>query len=221
MSTDQSTAAASEPQDDDETLAKKWTAMEQLTQVFGFSMDAAKQAIDVVGPDVNAACTFILDAGLGADQGGPVVPIDNCPHIENHVKISPSILDSFDFSSVTCSHIEDHPGANGKAKAKADVDHETGKCPSTENWLCLECGVVRCSRYANGHGLVHWEQTKTQSTESPPIGHSVHLSLSDLSVWCHMCSAYIHHPALNDILKKVEERKFANETVGGAAGKEK
>ena len=208
-------AAASVQEDDDATLAKKWAAMEQLTQVFGFSADAAKQAIDIVGPDVNAACAFILDAGLGSDQGGPVVPIDNCPHIQEHVNISASDLESFNPTKARCSHFEDYEkesSSSGKGKSKADVDTETGTCNSTENWVCLECGAVRCSRYANGHGLVHWENTKAQA--ATPVGHCIHLSLSDLSVWCHVCSAYLHHPTLSEILRKMEERKFANTADG-------
>ena len=35
-------------------------------------------------------------------------------------------------------------------------------CPKGENWLCLECGVLLCSRYANGHARMHWEDTKLE-----------------------------------------------------------
>ena len=30
-------------------------------------------------------------------------------------------------------------------------------CPGGENWLCLECGAVLCSRYGNGHAKLHQE----------------------------------------------------------------
>ena len=30
-------------------------------------------------------------------------------------------------------------------------------CPEGENWLCLECGAVLCSRYGNGHAKLHQE----------------------------------------------------------------
>ena len=217
-------AAAATKQDSDEILARKWAAMEQLTQAFGFELGAAKQAIDVVGPDVEAACAFILDQGLGQDGGGPVVPIDNCPHLETHFQFSPSQLEaSFDPSSTVCSHFHnnDNEDSNNSShsekkkvaatgKPKVDVDSETGSCISNENWLCLECGALRCSRYVNGHSLVHWETTKANDTAKgePKVGHCVALSLSDLSVWCYECSAYLHHPTLSPILQKVEDLKF-------------
>jgi uncharacterized UBP type Zn finger protein len=216
-------AAAAAAQDDDATLAKKWAALDQLTDAYGFSMEASKKAIDNVGPDIPAACAFLIDNGLGVDKGGPVFPIDSCPHMDGHVKISPRDLDSFDPSSSRCSHFEDsEQESSGKGKAKADVDSATGSCTSTENWMCLECGVVRCSRYANGHGLVHWENTKAQSSraagQTSSVGHCVQLSLSDLSVWCHVCAAYLHHATLSEILKKVEERKFAEHVKEDAPG---
>lgn len=33
------------------------------------------------------------------------------------------------------------------------------QCPSTENWICLECNVSRCSRYVNGHSPYHARST--------------------------------------------------------------
>ena len=213
MSSNPPAAAAAAPQDDDETLARKWAALEQLTQVYGFDLAAAKQAIDVVGPNVETACAFILDSGLGVDQGGPVVPIDSCPHLDLHAQLSASDLEaSFDPKSTICTHVE---AEKGKGRAKADMDETTGVCAATENWLCLDCGAVRCSRYANGHGLIHWEATK--STGENGVGHCVALSLGDLSVWCHACAAYVHHPSLQPILQHVENLKFGDSKQAAAA----
>ncbi|KAJ4716166.1 Histone deacetylase 6 [Melia azedarach] len=50
-----------------------------------------------------------------------------------------------------------------------------------ENWLCLSCKEVLCSRFVNKHMLQHYQQTN----------HSVALSYSDLSVWCFTCDAYL------------------------------
>ncbi|XP_028767704.1 histone deacetylase 6 [Neltuma alba] len=51
----------------------------------------------------------------------------------------------------------------------------------SENWLCLSCKDVLCSRFVNKHMLQHYQQTS----------HSVALSFSDLSVWCFSCDAYL------------------------------
>jgi hypothetical protein len=114
------------------------------------------------------------------------------------------------------------PSRTGGGKA---VVTEDGTCPPGENWLCLHCGVVRCSRYVNAHGLEHWRATRrdgiggggggdgndTSNTEISSAGHCIALSLADLSVWCHECKAYIQHPALAPILRRVEALKFAGD----------
>ncbi|XP_015579871.1 histone deacetylase 6 [Ricinus communis] len=51
----------------------------------------------------------------------------------------------------------------------------------SENWLCLSCKDVLCSRFVNKHMLQHYHQTH----------HCVALSYSDLSVWCFACDAYL------------------------------
>ncbi|MBA0845363.1 hypothetical protein Goarm_022158 [Gossypium armourianum] len=51
----------------------------------------------------------------------------------------------------------------------------------SENWLCLSCKVVLCSRFVNKHMLEHYQQTT----------HSIALSFSDLSVWCFACDSYL------------------------------
>ena len=196
-------AAASDNDDDDETMARKLEAFEQLTTVYGFGPEAASEALNIMGPhDISACCSFILDSGLGFDQGGPVIPKEDCPHVQHHVKLlstawwSQLLLEdddndnSFDPTNTTCSHFQDtkttttvtttataaagETGASGSAKV--EIDNETGVCSSKENWLCLECGVLRCSRYVNGHGLKHWEMTKANAiatTEDPitKVGH--------------------------------------------------
>ncbi|XP_062178092.1 uncharacterized protein LOC133882880 [Alnus glutinosa] len=50
-----------------------------------------------------------------------------------------------------------------------------------ENWLCLCCKDVLCSRFVNKHMLQHHQQSN----------HCLALSYSDLSVWCFSCDAYL------------------------------
>ncbi|XP_012093100.1 histone deacetylase 6 [Jatropha curcas] len=50
-----------------------------------------------------------------------------------------------------------------------------------ENWVCLSCKDVLCSRFVNKHMLQHYQQ----------MNHCVALSYSDLSVWCFACDAYL------------------------------
>jgi hypothetical protein len=204
--------AAAASQQDDALVARKLLATEQLVSIFGFEKQAADKAVDAVGVDVTTCYNYILDAGWGADKGGPVTPLETCPHVQDHVKLTVEQLPLRPHES-PCTH---HATAGTSsfttsgvavARLKSDVA-EDGSCPVGENWLCLECGVIRCSRYVNGHGLVHWEDTKSQATDPEGVGHCIAASLADLSVWCHICRAYLRDPSLLPLTNMLEHLKF-------------
>jgi NAD-dependent deacetylase sirtuin 2 len=135
-------------------------------------------------------------------------------------------------------------GGVGRLKCDEDYEEEDdeseengGKaacaaCPKGEIWLCLECGVLLCSRYANGHAKVHWEDTKSEDSiatgaigkagvnyEGDGEGHCIAVSLADLSVWCYECNAYLQHPSLEVLTRQLEEIKFGSSEDGGDSAK--
>lgn len=70
------------------------------------------------------------------EQGGFVVPLSYCPHLE---EINQK-LDDVKF---------------------IDAKRSCGKCNDTlENWLCLTCYECACSRYVKGHMLEHSKENK-------------------------------------------------------------
>mmetsp|Transcript_8728 Transcript_8728/g.7690 ORF Transcript_8728/g.7690 Transcript_8728/m.7690 type:complete len:89 (+) Transcript_8728:125-391(+) len=74
-----------------------------------------------------------------------------------------------------------------------------GNCDETnENWMCLCCQKIFCSRYVNGHMVDHNKDTK----------HSVALSFSDASFWCYDCDSYVYSNDIRNIAKKFGEIKF-------------
>jgi len=209
-----SVARAASKEDDDANAARRLQSIEQLTQIFGFEHTTADNALRVLGPpyDVTQAYNYILDQGLGQDKGGPVSPILDCPHIKKRVKLSVEQLPTHP-QSLVCTHFDDPETPKLKSESM-----ENGNCPGEENWLCLECGVTRCSRYINAHGVAHWEDTKQQeetekggSSTEESMGHCVAVSLADLSVWCYCCRAYVRHHTLDPIVKRLEQLKFEDE----------
>ncbi len=92
-----------------------------------------------------------------------------------------------------CPHLEaDLEGADNMARQQQqDGDEEVDKvkldspcldCGNVgENWVCLHCLRVGCSRYVNNHALSHGDA----------LAHPMCLSLADLSVWCYDCEAYL------------------------------
>ncbi|XP_045716495.1 histone deacetylase 6 isoform X1 [Phyllostomus hastatus] len=83
-----------------------------------------------------------------------------------------------------------------------DVTQPCQECGALqENWTCLSCYEVYCSRYINAHMLQHHESS----------GHPLVLSYVDLSTWCYGCQAYVHHQALLDVKNIAHQNKFGED----------
>eukprot|EP00727_Mastigamoeba_balamuthi_P009906 m51a1_g5538 putative silent information regulator family protein (781) ;mRNA; f:466251-469148 len=77
--------------------------------------------------------------------------------------------------------------------------NECAECGDAgENWLCLQCATVHCSRYVHGHASRHHAQT----------GHDVAVSWADCSAWCYRCEDYVDHPLLGPFVAAVQNVKF-------------
>jgi hypothetical protein len=190
---------------DDATIAECLQAVETLSSMFGFDIDVANQAVDAVGPDVTTCYNYILDQALAKDPGGAVYPIDNCPHLKEHFNLAVDQIPKRFLEIRCCGSDGIHYGGT-EAGLKGEMEND-GQCPLGENWMCLECSKVFCSRYINGHCVQHWKDTKL-SAEGDDVGHCVAVSFADLSVWCHTCQSYIRHTSLQPILKHLEKYKF-------------
>ncbi|KAL4474996.1 hypothetical protein ABPG74_001692 [Tetrahymena malaccensis] len=68
-----------------------------------------------------------------------------------------------------------------------------------ENWFCLICNNVYCSRYVQGHMANHNQQNQD---------HQVAVSFSDLSFWCYECDSYITNQDLSQLRKLFQQAKF-------------
>jgi len=234
-----STAAAMMAMDDT-SVAQRLHSIDQLTEIFGFPRHLAEVGVDAVGNpfDVTAAYNYLLDKAeeedgsgdgqemLVVDKGGPVTPIFDCPHAQDRVRLTPSQL-PFRPQACRCTYLVERGDNQTAAKAAATtgqkkaIQGDDGSCPGNENWLCLQCGVVRCGRYSNAHGVAHWKETQAKEEEDEvvrnginkgkltgAVGHCLSVGLADLSVWCHMCRAYVLNPSLRPLLTQLEALKF-------------
>eukprot|EP01010_Urceolus_cornutus_P002925 NODE_387_length_1712_cov_282.833434_g306_i0.p1 GENE.NODE_387_length_1712_cov_282.833434_g306_i0~~NODE_387_length_1712_cov_282.833434_g306_i0.p1 ORF type:complete len:407 (+),score=55.98 NODE_387_length_1712_cov_282.833434_g306_i0:323-1543(+) len=111
------------------------------------------------------------------DNGGYVNPKRDCPHVKAGI---PPVPVHKAMELVT-----------GKCKGCTDV---------SENWVCLGCQDVFCSRYVNGHMKQHNEDS----------GHPVAISLSDLNTWCYCCDSYITCPAVVSTYQTFHLAKFSS-----------
>ena len=214
---------------EDMTIAMAIHAFESLTVLYGFSAEATQEAIDhanangMVGGDIVAyCCDYILDRGLGIDAGGAIAPIDNCPHVVNTdvcesedsqcgcISVTAETIPEniFEMQCGYLDEVEKTQTKKAKGGFKDDIEYTSSggaTCPKGENWWCLKCGGIYCSRYVNGHGVKHYEDN--------PKHHCVMIGLADLSVWCHCCGAYLqtqHNKRLSSILQRLQDIKFGN-----------
>ncbi|XP_015262012.1 PREDICTED: histone deacetylase 6-like [Gekko japonicus] len=139
--------------------------------------DSSSMSIEVILLDEAAGGCSPSCELLGEDpsDGGlfyAVTPLPWCPHLDAVLPVPPAGLNVLE-PCVACGS-------------------------QAENWVCLICYKVCCSRYINQHMVAH-------NSES---GHPLVLSFEDLSVWCYGCQAYIHHPTLLDAKSHAHREKF-------------
>ncbi|KAL6842191.1 hypothetical protein ACP4OV_028170 [Aristida adscensionis] len=91
----------------------------------------------------------------------------------------------------SCPHLGAMPPAGADDLARVPPpDSPCSRCHHpAENWVCLICKDVLCSRFINKHMLIHYQET----------GHCLALSFSDLSVWCFTCDSYLDVQAILEL----------------------
>ena len=111
---------------------------------------------------------------LPENQGANLVmPIAWCPHLET---VSKNVTEDL-----------------------FDVKRKCENCDNEgENWICLSCHKVFCSRYVNEHMVFHSVETE----------HLVTLSFSDISVWCYGCEDYVDNELLYEMKNALHKNKF-------------
>lgn len=64
-----------------------------------------------------------------------------------------------------------------------------------QNWLCLQCGVVNCGRYVNGHAKLHAETS----------GHQLCMNSDVFSVYCYKCDDYVSNDTETQSIDKIRQ----------------
>jgi acetoin utilization deacetylase AcuC-like enzyme len=125
-----------------------------------------------------------MQAALSDADGGAVEPKSSCPHLW-------AAFD-FDFPRKISRHLL--------------LDMPCADCGSIqEEWICVSCCRVSCSRFVNGDAEMHW--MSTLESDSP---HCISISRRDLSFWCYACNSYIKHSALQHAFDVASHLKHAH-----------
>ncbi len=127
--------------------------------------EAGSSATTDADPGINLES---LDLKESEQTGFAVMFKEDCPHVERSLtSVEQLVVD---------------------VKAPCEVCANVG-----ENWLCMGCSKVYCSRYVKCHMVDHNRSSQ----------HPVALSFSDASVWCYSCDDYIDAPVLKKLRQAV------------------
>mmetsp|Transcript_14332 Transcript_14332/g.10365 ORF Transcript_14332/g.10365 Transcript_14332/m.10365 type:complete len:125 (+) Transcript_14332:61-435(+) len=70
-----------------------------------------------------------------------------------------------------------------------------------ENWICLRCKEVNCSRYVRSHALEHYNETQ----------HPIAFSFADFSYWCYICDSYVVNRDFLTHTERFYSQKFSDQ----------
>ncbi len=127
--------------------------------------------------DNNAVAPEHQDAGKAPEGGFAVYPKLDCPHIAQ-----------LDLNQL-----------------QVDTQAPCDSCgDKKENWLCLCCSKVFCSRYVEGHMVKHVAPGRMG------CAGAVVASFSDFSFWCNTCDEYVASSRLAPVKRAMELSKFGN-----------
>ncbi|XP_063830272.1 ubiquitin carboxyl-terminal hydrolase 3-like [Ostrinia nubilalis] len=98
-----------------------------------------------------------------------------------------------------CSHLLDNVKVDSDLIVEDTAITKNFSCSECgvkdQNWLCLQCGVVNCGRYVNGHAKLHAESQD----------HQMCLSCDVYSVYCYKCDDYVSNDTENKTIDKIRQ----------------
>uniref|UniRef100_T1IK79 Ubiquitin carboxyl-terminal hydrolase n=1 Tax=Strigamia maritima TaxID=126957 RepID=T1IK79_STRMM len=104
-------------------------------------------------------------------------------------------------NNMECPHLDSSLQVITIECAKSVTEWCCSVCKSDKSpWICLNCGVVHCGRYVNGHAKSHFETEKE---------HAVCMDCITHSVFCYLCDDFVINDSSSKHLEQVRS-KFVN-----------
>ncbi|KAJ3002071.1 UNVERIFIED_CONTAM: hypothetical protein HDU68_006470, partial [Siphonaria sp. JEL0065] len=152
--------------------------------IYRVSANNALKAGESKGPAISGGKAIVLDSATTAanfpkmvnnrtdfeisftnpDEGFAIYPKTDCPHAKTE--------------GIKRLNAQELQGFVDLAKHNS-CESEGCQTANAENWICLQCSFVGCSRYMSSHLANH------------NVAHPIAVSFSDLSVYCYSCEYYI------------------------------
>lgn len=123
----------------------------------------------------------------------------DCPHIGDNVVLRKDAVRNLKLNLVGGQPATSEPAAattvvtSSSSPAAFSKLWKCAECSGKDNWMCLQCGSVRCGRYEQGHALKHSSQRN----------HSICINTVNLSVYCYKCDEFVVNDTADNVLEEI------------------
>ncbi|XP_065084265.1 ubiquitin carboxyl-terminal hydrolase 3-like [Ochlerotatus camptorhynchus] len=120
----------------------------------------------------------------------------DCPHIGDNVVLRKDAVRTLKLSVCggSTTFAVPVPGTGTPPVAISKL-WKCAECSGKDNWMCLQCGSVRCGRYENGHALKH----------SSKQNHNICINTVNLSVYCYKCDEFVVNDTADNVLEEIRQ----------------
>lgn len=125
----------------------------------------------------------------------------DCPHIGDNVVLRKDAVRNLKLTLVggqpASSETSGTVVSSSSSSSPASFSKlwKCAECSGKDNWMCLQCGSVRCGRYESGHALKHSSQRN----------HSICINTINLSVYCYKCDEFVVNDTTDNVLEEVRQ----------------
>lgn len=125
----------------------------------------------------------------------------DCPHISDNVVLRKDAVRNLKQTLIAAG--QSVTSETGPAPAVTSSSSPTSfsklwkcaECSGKDNWMCLQCGSVRCGRYESGHALKH----------SSKQNHSICINTVNLSVYCYKCDEFVVNDTVDQVFEEIRQ----------------
>lgn len=123
----------------------------------------------------------------------------DCPHIGDNVVLRKDAVRNLKMAVCVPPIATTVPPGTGTPPATSPVAisklWKCAECTGKDNWMCLQCGSVRCGRYESGHALKH----------SSKQNHNICINIVNLSVYCYKCDEFVVNDTPENTLEEIRQ----------------
>lgn len=122
----------------------------------------------------------------------------DCPHIGDNVVLRKDAVRTLKMA-VCAPPVATVPPGTGGTPTTSPVGisklWKCEECSGKDNWMCLQCGSVRCGRYESAHALKH----------SSKQNHNICINTVNLSVYCYKCDEFVVNDTPDNTLEEIRQ----------------